>query len=383
LSSFNGSKTRLLLSMARRTNAELLRDSKKYELVDMDEPDAFSIPVPNYSSSSKSKPGGKSDDKIKDRKSKHKHKKSRDSSSEDETVVKKKKYEAQRTQDLGAVNAVEATIDTDIAERDAFVARLLEKEEANTKKIDSAGLSASQIHELATKGTLTSKKQETSTIEQLREISRQHYLEKREEKELKLLEMSLRDEEDLFDGVKLSAAEQKRRDLNMEVLKMARDRHRFSYKDDSYHIPDGFEGEDGKIDKKKKESVLTARYVEEEQLKTEQEQWEEEQLKMSKVRFGAEERSGTNKQYDLVLDDQIEFISQEYLKGTRNEESGSESVSDDEKQESKSSRIILTAHEQILLGRKQLPVFQYRDEFLAAVQENKVLVVVGETGSGS
>lgn len=28
-----------------------------------------------------------------------------------------------------------------------------------------------------------------STVEQLREISRQHYLEKREEKELKLLEM--------------------------------------------------------------------------------------------------------------------------------------------------------------------------------------------------
>ena len=32
-------------------------------------------------------------------------------------------------------------------------------------------------------------KENLSTVEQLREISRQHYLEKREEKELKLLEM--------------------------------------------------------------------------------------------------------------------------------------------------------------------------------------------------
>jgi hypothetical protein len=33
-----------------------------------------------------------------------------------------------------------------------------------------------------------------STLDQLREVSRQHYLEKREEKELILLEKSLRDE---------------------------------------------------------------------------------------------------------------------------------------------------------------------------------------------
>ena len=42
----------------------------------------------------------------------------------------------------------------------------------------------------------------------------------------------------------------------------------------------------------------------------------------------------------------------------------------------------LSDYERILRGRKQLPVFPYRDEFLKAVQQNKVLVVVGETGSG-
>ena len=42
----------------------------------------------------------------------------------------------------------------------------------------------------------------------------------------------------------------------------------------------------------------------------------------------------------------------------------------------------LSEHERILRGREELPVFPYREEFLKAVQQNKVLVVVGETGSG-
>lgn len=32
--------------------------------------------------------------------------------------------------------------------------------------------------------------------------------------------------------------------------------------------------------------------------------------------------------------------------------------------------------------RKSLPVYAYRDEFIKAVQENQVLIIEGETGSG-
>ena len=41
-----------------------------------------------------------------------------------------------------------------------------------------------------------------------------------------------------------------------------------------------------------------------------------------------------------------------------------------------------TAHEKILQGRKRLPIYAYREEFLEAVRDNKIIVVVGETGSG-
>ena len=42
----------------------------------------------------------------------------------------------------------------------------------------------------------------------------------------------------------------------------------------------------------------------------------------------------------------------------------------------------VTAHEKILAGRKKLPVYPYREDFLAAVKDHQVLILVGETGSG-
>ena len=43
--------------------------------------------------------------------------------------------------------------------------------------------------------------------------------------------------------------------------------------------PDAYEDEDG-IDTEKRDAALTARYVDEEEAKDEQEQWEEEQVRM-------------------------------------------------------------------------------------------------------
>jgi pre-mRNA-splicing factor ATP-dependent RNA helicase DHX16 len=42
----------------------------------------------------------------------------------------------------------------------------------------------------------------------------------------------------------------------------------------------------------------------------------------------------------------------------------------------------LTEHQKILACRKRLPVYPYREEFLAAVKDHRVLILVGETGSG-
>lgn len=296
----------------------------------------------------------------------------------------------------------QSDMDRDIAERDSFVSRLLERDHQKTKKIAPQeslpqGLSAEEIQELATTGRIASRK-DSSTIESLREVSRQHYLEKREEKEFKLMEMRVKDDEELFDGMNLSEREKANRQLLEEMLKISKDRNRFSYKDEGYHIPDGYEDESGKIDKSKREAVLNARYQEEEQVRPEQELWEEAQIDKSIVRKSAKQDSS---KYDFVLDDQIDFISMDILQGTlkdskkkskkkSSKHSGKHYSSDDSGSDSeKSSKKddyqkmeSLTEHEKILLGRKKLPVFPYREDFLSAVRDHKVLIIVGETGSG-
>jgi len=192
---------------------------------------------------------------------------------------------------------------------------------------------------------------------------------------LKLLEISIKDEEELFDGLKLTKEKKKKYLLNQKILNLGKDKYRFTYKDDGYHIPDSYEDNQGYLDRKKRDAVLTARYESEEIVKSEQDIWEEEQTKKAKVKFGSLEEK---QQYEFVMDDQIDFISQEILKGTKELNKDRIDMIEEESTEEKS----LTAHEQILVGRKKLPVYQYRTEFLEAVRDNKVLIVVGETGSG-
>ena len=71
-----------------------------------------------------------------------------------------------------------------------------------------------------------------------------------------------------------------------------------------------------------------------------------------------------------------------YLTGTRKKEEDAlyDQVDKDAGDEDENT---LTPHEKILIGRKRLPIYAYREEFLEAVRDNKIIVVVGETGSGN
>jgi uncharacterized Zn ribbon protein len=77
----------------------------------------------------------------------------------------------------------------------------------------------------------------------------------------------------------------------------------------------GYEDEaTGLIDKTKRDAVLLQRYEEEEVVKSEQESWEEQQIAMASAQFGARDGRDTH-EYELVMDDQIDFISSQILKG--------------------------------------------------------------------
>ena len=376
------------------TNADLLWKSENYSTVSMDDDvnERAMLQSRDALKEAKVKKESRKDrDKGKDKEGRSSHKRTRkkvrndSDSSDDETVIKKQFARASEASlDAQGKDEDEATteMDRDIAERDAFAARLLDRDDKNTKKFDSKdSLTAEQIKELATRGAISASSKDRTVVEKLREISRQHYLEKREEKELKLLELGERDDAYFFEDVELTAEEKKRRDLNKQILTMARSKYRFDEKEDGYHIPDGYEDENGRVNKEKRDAVLTARYEEEAELKTEQEQWEEAQVKTATVHFGAKDKKSAADEYDYVFEDQIEFISNQMLKKIEGSKGSPDDDvdSDDEVEEAEE---VLTEHEKILKIRKTLPVFAYREEFLQAVQENKVLIVVGETGSG-
>ncbi|CAM9102053.1 unnamed protein product, partial [Choristocarpus tenellus] len=124
-----------------------------------------------------------------------------ESSSEDDTVVRPKRI---RPDNMAMEETEESRAalqrDRDIEERDALVERMLERDKNKTKKAELGGLTPAQIQELATRGVVKtgSGEDRALTMTELRDISRQMYLPKRAEKELKLLEMQLQDEEELF-----------------------------------------------------------------------------------------------------------------------------------------------------------------------------------------
>ena len=102
------------------------------------------------------------------------------------------------------------------------------------------------------------------------------------------------------------------------------------------------------------------------------------------------------KEYELVFDDEIEFVVGNKRKGKNkkgedvnsSDESSSGSDSDSDEDDSdgsgkkKSVKPPMSEFDKIQIGRKKLPVFAYREEFLDAMKDHQVLILVGETGSG-
>uniref|UniRef100_A0AAQ4P3Q1 RNA helicase n=1 Tax=Gasterosteus aculeatus aculeatus TaxID=481459 RepID=A0AAQ4P3Q1_GASAC len=128
----------------------------------------------------------------------------------------------------------------------------------------------------------------------------------------------------------------------------------------------------------------------------EQGRWEEERLKTASLSFGAkrEREQGMRREqerYQLILEEEemIEFVSTAMtMKGTRTEEVGFTLVSS-------SSLFIVVPHisfqEALALSqaelkkqsmqevRRSLPIFPYREDLLAAINQHQILVIEGET----
>ncbi|BGP57914.1 hypothetical protein JCM8202v2_005568 [Rhodotorula sphaerocarpa] len=254
----------------------------------------------------------------------------------------------------------------DLAERDAFAARMRDKDKDRTKKLVEDRSSAKADPDAALRAQLAEAQDPKAQIHSLRDASRQAYLGKREQQQLDLLRIEIADWERDFKGVKLTKREQQ-----------------------ECPTANYFTAQ-GKIDSKRKKDLLTQRYQDakpkryghgqkDSEFVTDLEQYEMEQTHKAQMKAGALDRETVElgAEYDYVFDDsvQIQFAldMEDRIEGTIDPKEAALQAQIDEAQRRAQS---------IDDVRKSLPVYQWRQQFLDAVAEYQVLVIEGETGSG-
>ncbi|KAF7944955.1 uncharacterized protein EAE97_005588 [Botrytis byssoidea] len=267
----------------------------------------------------------------------------------------------------------------DQAERDAFAQRLLSKNSDKSKTIleDRSDPIMAQRRALADDAAAR-----RAAMPDLRERSRQEYLKKREAERLALLRRQVEDEtRELNDPYSnLSKKEKAEFAKNRELLRLADERLRIDDHRDGYSMPDDYITEKGKLDQKKKQDALYKRYVErdeygQEKFVSEHEEWDRQQEKLARNQIQSTERVDQG-EYDYILDEEqgIKWIMDSKLPGQGMDKEARFLGEQLKAAEQKAKTIEET--------RKNLPIYAYKDEFLAALDQFQTIILVGETGSG-
>ena len=249
----------------------------------------------------------------------------------------------------------------DLKERDEFSKRLKEKDDTKTRKVVEATTSKKAFEEAAKRLKLETEDRE-KLVPKLRIQSRRDYLAKRKDDKVQELEADIIDDEYLFDDSKLTRKEKEDREYKKRLLDIAKkhEQARELERVQRYHMPK---------DMKKGEKGEYVEVDEREKLpNSEQKKWEAEQLQAALFKFGSRDVKG--EEYELLLDDEIEFVQVLRMDGSKDMDKKPE-VSEAEKKK-------MTIEETKL----SLPVFPFRDDLIAAIREHQVLIIEGETGSG-
>lgn len=274
---------------------------------------------------------------------------------------RKKRYETSSSDSESAdSDSAEEARKKDLKERDEFADRLKKRDKERTRNIVHA--SERNAYEEAAKRLKLETEDREKIIPTLRIKSRRKYLEKRKDDKLVELEADIVDDEYLFEEEILTERERKDREHKKELLKLAQEHEKARELEriQRYHMPKDL-GKDSTYD-----------YVEVDELEklpqSEQKKWEREQMASAVFKFGAKDAVKKD-EYELLLEDQIEFIQALQLPGTK------------EKKEPE-----LTEYQKKRMDieetKKSLPVFPFRDDLIEAINEHQVLIIEGETGSG-
>ncbi|CAG7818252.1 unnamed protein product [Allacma fusca] len=295
-----------------------------------------------------------------------------ESDSEDDTTVVRKRQDQSRSSkaehkvdsDEDEFDKMQRETQEDIKARDEFARRLKEKDQAKTRNVVSK--SEKKALEEAAKRLKLQAEEKERLLPTLRVKSRRDYLQKRKDDKLIELEGDIRDDEYLFSEDTLTEREKKDREYKKKVLELAKqhDRARDMEKVQRYRMPEERKGQE--MDFQYEETDEKERMPNSEQRK-----WEEDQMSFAQLRFGAKDaaKKKKTKEYEIILDDQIEFIQDHAMPGNQKE---------------KEERLTETQKKKISIEetKKSLPIFPFKQDLINAVREHQVLIIEGETGSG-
>eukprot|EP00873_Tetraselmis_striata_P011748 jgi/Tetstr1/432012/TSEL_021488.t1 len=309
---------------------------------------------------------------------------------EDDTVVQrrsdKRKWEAEgdaaeKEEDLERLREEER--ERDQREKEEFEERLRARDEEKTKKLIEQRFSKEELEDMERRKYET-EEQRKDLVPVLRDVSRQEYLKKREVAKLDELRDALEDEEFLFQGQELSEKERADLEYKRRVYELALERQKQLDKlnaDDGYRLPEAYD-QPGEARQDRRFAVAMERYQEVEEDDSapwkEQAGWEAHQIAKATQQYGSKDKSKAA-EYDFVFEDQIDFIKDEYLAGDVDVD---EQMTAAEKEKAERAAAAKSEFDRIQAERAALPMFPYREQILAAVEEHQILIIVGETGSG-
>ncbi|KAI3773381.1 hypothetical protein L1987_47908 [Smallanthus sonchifolius] len=344
--------------------AMLARKQRTYKLLEADGDDDNDYD--DRSSSVKSK---KTDKKVK-----HFRKKNEDEDDEGAVILKEERRVKQKvSHDESDDSESEEERLRDQKEREELERHLREKDAARTTKLTEQKLSKREEEEAIRRANALAE----DDIGALRKVSRQEYLKKREQKKLEEIRDDIEDEQYLFEGIKVTEAEQRELRYKKQIYELVKKRSQEDDNINEYRMPDAYD-EEGGVNQEKRFAVAMERYRDSKDGDkmnpfAEQEAWEDHQIGKATLKYGSKNKK-QSEDYDFVFEDQIEFIQGQVMGGVN--------VDDEAYHEEQEKSMAKSAHEKLLADRKTLPVYPYRESLLQAVEDHQVLVIVGETGSG-
>jgi pre-mRNA-splicing factor ATP-dependent RNA helicase DHX16 len=249
----------------------------------------------------------------------------------------------------------------DLAARDQFANRMKEKDKEMVRKV-AEKTSKKGLEEASKRLKLEASDDRESIVDVLRKESRREYLKKRKSEKLAEMEEDILDDEYLWEESELTERERAARAYKKTVLQLAKEHDAAGEleKIHRYHMPS--EDQQEVYVEPDAEAAKLPNY--------EQTAWENEKLARAKLQFGAKDRRPKEEDYELLLDDTVDFVKLDAMAG------------DEETEKELEERMKKKAKMSLAETRRSLPIFPFRDELLAAIEEHQVLIVEGETGSG-